>query len=163
MAIKGLKALDAFLQQLPLKIERNILRGALRQGMNVIKADAQFHLDANGNVKTGLLRLGLKVSTVVKGGKAIAVLKVTGKHGYVAKWIEFGTVAHVIRGKNGKMLAFAGGLHRSVNHPGTRPEPFMRPALDRRPSAVLIAVGEAIKKRLTKEGLDARDVEIEEA
>jgi hypothetical protein len=37
----------------------------------------------------------------------------------------------------------------------------MRPALDGKAGEALVAVGEAIKKRLTKQGLDASGVDLE--
>jgi HK97 gp10 family phage protein len=160
--VKGLRELQAFLDQLPAKVEKNILRSALRQGANAIKAEAQQQLASNGNVKTGELSKGLKVSTNAKGGRVTASLKAKGKHGHIAHWIEFGTRPHLIKGKNGQALAFAGGIYKAINHPGMRPRPFLRPALDGAAGMALVAVGEAIKKRLTKEGIDASDVEIDE-
>lgn len=160
--VTGLKELQAFLDQLPAKVERNILRSALRAGANVVKAEAQQQLASHGNVKTGQLSRGLKVSTRAKGGTVTATLKAKGEHSHIAHWIEFGTAAHRIAGKKGKMLAIAGGRYKAVNHPGIKAKPFMRPALDSKSGAALVAVGEAIKKRLTKEGINASDVEIDE-
>jgi hypothetical protein len=47
-----------------------------------------------------------------------------------AAWMEEGTAPHVIRPK-GKALFWEGAEHpyALVNHPGTRPQPFLRPAL----------------------------------
>jgi HK97 gp10 family phage protein len=160
--IKGFDELQNMLDSLPAKLEANVMRGALRQGANVIKAEAQQNLVSNGNVKTEELSRGLKVSTRLKGGKVTASVKAKGKHGYIARWIEFtGAAPHIIKGKNGKALAFAGGVYKAINHPGFKPKPFMRPALDGKASAALVAVGEAIKKRLTKQGLNAADIDIE--
>lgn len=155
--ITGLKELQAFLDQLPAKVEANIMRGALRAGANVVKAEAQ----ANVPVKTGALKAGLKVSTRSRRGVVTASVKAGGKHGYIAKWIEFGTAAHFIKPKTAKSLFFAGLFSDGVDHPGSRPKPFMRPALDSQAQSALQAVGEAIKKRLNKEGLNASGVEME--
>lgn len=160
--VTGLKELQAFLDALPQKLEQNIMRAALRAGANVVKAEAQQQLASHGNVKTGEMSKGLKVSTRAKGGMVTASVRAKGKHGYIAHWIEFGTAAHTISGKNGKALAFAGGVYKEVHHPGIKAAPFMRPALDGKSGAALVAVGEAIKKRLTKQGIDASDVEIDE-
>jgi HK97 gp10 family phage protein len=160
--VTGLKELQAFLDALPAKMEQNIMRSALRAGANVVKAEAQRQLASHGNIKTGVLSKGLKVSTRAKRGVVTATVKAKGKHGHVAHWIEFGAAAHTISGKNGKALAFAGGVYKSVHHPGIKPVPFMRPALDGKSGAALVAVGEAIKKRLTKEGINASHVEIDE-
>lgn len=160
--VTGLKELQEFLSALPVKMERNILRSALRAGANVVKAEAQQQLASHGNVKTGELSRGLKVSTRAKGGKVTATLRARGKHSHIAHWIEFGTAAHIIAGKKGKMLTFAGRTFKAINHPGIKAKPFMRPALDGKAGAALVAVGEAIKKRLTKEGINASDVEVDE-
>lgn len=145
-------------------MEKNIMRGALRAGAKLVQAEAKAQLASHGNMKTGVLADGLKISTRSKGGKVIASVKAKGKHGYIARWIEFtGAAPHVIKGKNGKALAFAGGLYTYVLHPGMKAKPFMRPAMDSKAGAAVVAVGEAIKKRLTKQGIDTPDVEINEA
>lgn len=161
--VKGLAELNKFLEQMPLKVANNVLRGALRAGANVIKTEAQAQLTAHGNVKTGVLSAGLRVSTRNKGGLVAATLITKGKHGYVANWIEYGAAAHEIRPKGAKSLFFAGVFGKSVQHPGIKAKPFMRPALDMRAGAAVVAVGEYVKKRLaTKHGLDTSDIEIEE-
>jgi len=49
-----------------------------------------------------------------------------------------------------------------LNHPGVKPRPFMRPALDNRAADALKETGEYIRKRLaTKHGLDTADIVIE--
>lgn len=155
--VTGLKELQAFLDQLPAKVEANIMRAALRQGANVVRAQAQ----ANVPVKSGLLKAGIKVSTRSRRGVVTASIKAGGKHGFLAKWLEYGTAAHFIKPKNAKSLFFAGLMRDSVDHPGVKPKPFLRPALDSQAQAALLAVGEAIKKRLAKQGLDASGVDLE--
>lgn len=155
--VKGLADLQAFLDQLPAKMEQNIMRAALRQGANVVREEAK----TNVPVKSGLLRDGLKVSTSSRRGVVTAKVKAGGKHVFLARWIEFGTAAHLIKPKIAKSLFFFGQFSEGVAHPGAAPKPFMRPALDSQAQAALLAVGEAIKKRLTKQGLDASGVELE--
>ncbi len=156
--VKGLSDLQAFLDQLAPKVERNIMRGALRAGMKPIQEDAKQH----AAVASGLLRDGLKISTRAKGGTVTASLKSTGKHGFLAHWIEFGTTAHTITAKNMKSLSVGGMFFQSVDHPGAKAHAFMRPALDARAQDAVVAAGNYIKDRLsTKEGLDTSDVMIE--
>ena len=155
--VKGLAELQKFLDQLPAKLEANVMRSALRAGANIVKAQAR----QNVPVKTGKLRDGLKVSTSSRRGRVTAKVKATGKHAHIAPWLEYGTAAHKITAKKGKGLFFGGLFVKGVQHPGFRPKPFMRPALDSKAQEATIAVGEAIKKRLAKKhGLDASDVEI---
>ncbi|MER7814544.1 hypothetical protein [Streptomyces sp. NPDC096153] len=48
-----------------------------------------------------------------------------------AEWVENGTPPHVIRPRNAKALFWPGAEHPygQVNHPGTKAQPFLRPAL----------------------------------
>lgn len=155
--VTGLAELQKMLDTLPAKLEANVMRGALRAGMKPVKEEAQ----TRAAVASGALRDGLKVSSGMRYGKAVVSLKARGKHGYLARWIEYGTSAHKILPKNRKALVIGGQLVNSVDHPGTRAQPFMRPALDTRAQDAVVAAGEYIKKRLaTKEGLDTADIEI---
>lgn len=45
-----------------------------------------------------------------------------------AKYVEFGTPPHIIRAKDKKALYWKGATHpvKSVQHPGTAPQPFIR-------------------------------------
>lgn len=187
--VKGLAELQKLLDELPAKIEKNIMRGALRAGANVVKAQAQ----ANIHSVSGELARSLRVSTNAKGGKVIA--KVVAGKGFGAKgtppknlplWVEYGTKAHLISVKDkpsrmtrrglkdfairtiNKMIArgslVIGGnlVGPMVKHPGAAPNPFMRPALDTQAQAAVIAAGEYIKARLaTQHGLDTADVMLE--
>lgn len=156
--VKGLSELQRFLDVLPAKIEQNIMRSALRAGANVVKDEAKNNVP----VKSGLLRDGLKVSTRSRRGVVSASVKATGKHAFVAKWVEFGTAAHRIVPKAAKSLFFGGMFAEGIDHPGSNAKPFMRPALDNRAQDAIVAVGEKIKKRLTKAGIEgAGDVELE--
>lgn len=149
--IAGGRELDAFLQQLSVKVERNILRSALRAGANVIKDAAK----ANVPVKTGALRKSLQVTTGSKGATVTAKLKARGKVAPHAHLVEFGTKPHKIapKGKKGA-LAINGNFVGAVSHPGSRPKPFMRPAFDGNSTPAIAAVGAKIRERLTEQGIN---------
>lgn len=156
--VTGLKELNAFLQQLPVKLEANVLRAALRAGANVVKEEAKALVP----VDSGTLRDGLKVSTRSRRGRVTATIRTTGKHAHVAQWLEYGTAAHRIIAK-GKGMYFGGAWVKAVEHPGVKPKPFMRPALDAKAQDAVVASAVYMRRRLaTKEGLEAAaDVEIE--
>ncbi len=159
--VKGLSALNAFMDQLTPKMERNVCRGGLRAGMNVVKPVAQANIDSI----SGELAKGLKVSTRARGGKVTATLKATGPHAYVAPWLEYGTRPHTITARNRKGLSVGGLFFQSVDHPGIAkgPHAFMLPALDTQAQAAVIATGEYIRGRLSmKHGLDTADIVIGE-
>lgn len=168
---KGLTELGKVLDTLPPKIEKNVTSRAMRAGAKVIKAEVDKNLAKN--VKSGLLRKGIKIVSRSKAGRVQVFVRTTGKHSHVAKWLEWGTQAHLIgarRTAGGRLVAGLGGLaflgifRTVVHHPGINPErtKFMRPAFDAKGVESIIATAEAMKKILeTKEGLDVPDTEIE--
>jgi HK97 gp10 family phage protein len=166
--VKGLAELNKFLQELPVKMEANIMRGALRAGLKPIKEDAVQNCpvgDPNEENRVkyggyrGALRDSIRVSARIdkKNGKVVARLVVggKGKNGadvWYAHLIELtGASAHSLSRKKGGEL----------NHPGFRPKPFMRPALDAQANNAVLAAGQYIKKRLaTKNGINTADIEL---
>lgn len=174
--VKGLDQLQALLDSLAPKIERNILRGALRAGANVVKTEAKAMCpvgppSASGakryKLYAGALRDSIRVSVKAKGGRVTASVKAGGKlkNGadvFYAHIVERGAVAHEIKAKSGGFLAIGGGIYRKVDHPGMKAKPFMRPALDGRAQDAVVAAAEYMKARLSsKHGLDVSDIDVE--
>jgi hypothetical protein len=94
--------------------------------------------------KTGNLGRTIRLGTVTENAASI-IAGGQGGVGY-ARYVEFGTRAHVIVPRTRKVLAWGGdrrlsGSLRSgakatnfatrVNHPGTQAKPFLRPAAER--------------------------------
>lgn len=148
--IRGGRELAQFLGALPVKLEKNIMRSASRAGANVFKAEAKLTVA----VDEGALRDSIRVSVKVKRGVIVASVKAGGKKAPHAHLVEFGTAPHKIEPANAGALAIAGQPVRSVDHPGAKPSPFMRPALDAKSSEAVEAVAAQIRKRLTKEGIN---------
>ena len=79
------------------------------------------------NDQTGRLRGSIRTRRAAEGGLDV----VAGNDGKIvyASFMETGTAPHIISGKNGGMLRFQINgqwvQKRSVNHPGTKPRPFM--------------------------------------
>ena len=157
--ILGGKALAKMLSELPLKIERNIMRSALRAGASVIAAEARR------NVPTDTLELKRSIRTssnakrgVVEANAVVGNRKT--KKGWYATFVEFGTAPHLIRaGKNKPALSFRdrnGIWHRvlEVNHTGAQAKPFMRPAFDSKGEEAVKAVADKIRERLTDQNIN---------
>lgn len=160
--ITGGKELSDFLKTLPKKLERNVMRGAMRAGAKVI-ADA-----AKNNVPTrmGKLKKSIRVSSKSNKGMITASAKAGNKKVFYASWVEFGTAPHKIiaqkmflrfKAKDGNTVTTY-----SVNHTGAISKPFMRPALDTKAADSIRAVGGYIKARMSKQGLDAPDITVSE-
>lgn len=167
--VKGLADLQRALDELPAKIEANIMRGALRAGAKVMAEEARrlapegppsAESAAKYGGRRGLLRDSIRVSVSLKRGQVRARVIAGGKvkgggAAFYAHMVERGTAAHIIAAPPGAKLNVHGVFFRSVMHPGARKQPFMRPALDTMSGAAMEASREYIRNRLsTKHGID---------
>lgn len=171
--VKGLKELDDVLATLPVKIQRNVMRGGMRAGANVIKNEAKDRAPVSppsGEGKRlyghymGALRDSIKVSTSSRRGVIRAFIRAGGKNKktgadvFYAHMVEFGTAAHKIGGK----LKIFGRVISGVDHPGAPARPFLRPAMDAKFGEAVVAMAQYIKLRLsTKHGIDTSDINLE--
>lgn len=178
-AVKGLPELQKYFEQLPEKLEKNVLRAALSKGArelrDVIKPTVPTGKpSAEGARKyghyEGALRDSLRVSSRVKGGEVVASVKVGGRRKgvdvFYAKWVEYGTSAHLIKPtKKGGALYVNGQWLPQVDHPGITEKPFMRPALDNNAQRVTLLIADHMRNRIAKHGINVADLdfEIEEA
>lgn len=177
--VKGLSELNKFLQQLPAQLEANILRGALREGAKVVEADAKARVPED----TGRLKESIRVSTRLKKGRVVASIYAGGRSGakkvmprkggglrvgyelaFYAMWVEYGTAAHkILPRKPGGFLSIGGNFVRGVEHPGTKPRPYMRPALEAKAQEAVLAAANYMKQRLSSKRLGGvgKGVEVE--
>lgn len=154
LAVKGFQELGVFLTQLPVKMEQNILRGALRAGANVIRAAVKSNIPR----KTGELSRSLRVSVRARHGVVTALVKVDA---FPARFIEFGVRPHSIVKRRKKLVIDGKFVGTVVKHPGLRSRPFLRPAADSNARNAALAVGEYIKRRLAiKNGLDTSGIDV---
>jgi HK97 gp10 family phage protein len=161
LKISGLADLKKVLDELPAKIEKNVMRGALRAGGNVIADEARRiapeappTMDGvKRGARIGELRRSIRVTLRMRGksGWINAQIKAGNKVAWYAQMVEFGTARHWIKPKNRKSLFFAGIAREVIDHPGARPKPFMRPALDTKAQAAIEAMADYIRKRLPRE------------
>jgi HK97 gp10 family phage protein len=117
----------------------NALRRALgRQSDDVRRAVVATGVDVQNEarrrcpVDTGRLRSSI-VHRVESDARSTTVE--VGTNVNYAEDVERGTAPHVILPRNKKALYWKGAAHpvAKVNHPGTRPQPFMGPALELAP------------------------------
>lgn len=176
VTIKGLKELDDLLKQLPAEIEANLMRSAMRSGLKEIGGIAKQMLAAEGHVQSGELQRSIRVTfdkkQESKYGWMRGRLLAGNKRAWYAHILEFGSgkyytgkgvkskrAQYVIKAKNKRALFFAGSAIESVVHPGVKPAPYMRPALDSGAQRAINAVAEYLTngiprtiKKLKKNG-----------
>ncbi len=139
------------LESLPDKIERKIGIKAIRAGAWLIINAARQNLQRLGAVKTGNLRKSIGLKTKKAKTHLIGVTigaRIDGEHsGQHAHLVEFGTSPHVIRSR--KLMSDGSTVYgHIVTHPGSRPKPFLRPAIDTNEDAVLLKVGSVVKSEI---------------
>lgn len=173
MRLNGAAEIEGLLKKLPEKVAKRVVVSSLRQGGTVIAKAAKSNLATHGSIVTGALSASIKTITVRNPTMGAAQVKVgiVGKKlnvirpgetkprrigpGTYAKWVEYGTGEHRIEAADGKTLAWGAGgstvFTRSVDHPGAKAKPFMRPAVDTRGPAAARKVVEAAAKGIARE------------
>lgn len=178
-AVGGGRELQELLNTLPGKMQKNINRAGLRAGAAALLPAVKQNIP----VDQGDLRDSARVTSRAKGAEVSASVKVGNKKAWYANLVEYGTKPHYIKvsdvdrgpgrgiGRRGtaarrETLASIRTVNRrvlqiganfvgpSVHHPGTRPRPFMRPAIDENFPQVIQAVTKKIRERLSQQGLN---------
>lgn len=118
----------------------NKVKNAVRTSTFNVERYAKDNITKNGNVDTGHLRRSVtsKVSTF-EG--------IVSNNVKYARIIEEGSKAHKIRPRVKKALYWKGASHpvKEVNHPGTKPYPFLEPALKKEESNFLKELEKAVE------------------
>jgi hypothetical protein len=172
--IRGIEGVYKFLDELPAKMQKNVVRGSLRAAAKPVLAMAKnaapvgppsvegkrlYKLYAGALRDSGRLvariRGGVVRVSVVFGGRS----KKTGAIVFYAHIIEFtGAVWHMITAKNRKALSFGGLFFQSVSHPGMRPKPFLRRSADAQFVTAVTECAKYVKGKMTKQGLETSEI-----
>lgn len=159
--IEGLAELDKLLKQFAPRVEANILRGSLNAANKVILERAK----ELAPVDDGDLKASIRVTSKIKRktGWVESNIVAGNKQAFYARFIEYGTAQfysgtgqsnrrpYVIRPRTKKSLFFGGVAREEVNHPGIKPQPFMRPAFDSKQDEALAQFARYMKGRIDKE------------
>ena len=162
-AVTGLAELDKILKTLPAKVEGSVMRGALRAGQKVIMEEAKGMVPVDQGDLRDSIRIQFRRKSLKRGWVRMHLVAGNAKAWY-ANLIEFGTASYYTgKGKSVRKpyqikpkkqpgaLLFGGKVRETVTHPGIRPRPFMRPAVDKAQGRALDAVGDYIRRRLPRE------------
>lgn len=158
--IQGLAELNKMLQLLPSNVEKNILRGGLRAGAAVFRDKTRENIPA----QMLALKRSIRITTNSRSGRITATVVAGNRDAYYAHWIEYGTASYytgkgktvgrpyAIRPRGGiAALKFNNIYMGSVIHPGVKPRPYMRPAVDAGTQEALRAMVDYMKSRIEKE------------
>lgn len=163
--LKGRAAVSRYMAQLPEQIVAGLLRGAGRTAANVIAEEAR-----DRSISTEVAS-AVKVKVKRDGFRVVAKIQVKGKGAYIAPWLEYGTAPHFISvdasqrrgmsvGRINDLAKEEGSSHSlviggkfvgaTVFHPGARPHPFLRPALDAKGADAVKAAQSYINSQISK-------------
>lgn len=133
--------------------------GALAKSIRYVMGDVALassgNLSAGGGARSRGSRTGGSAGGVVRGDPDLSATLVAGdREAWMARLVEFGSKAHVIRPKNTQGSLSINGRWlppgEAVDHPGARPHPFFygpfRAAKKRIKRRVSSAIGKAVKK-----------------
>lgn len=156
---RGGRDIEAALKQLPGSVAGRVLRAALAKAGNVIRDDARKTLKGRGHTRGTYM--GVIVQRQRNPTPHTALVSVGYRsHIFWLKFLEDGTPPHPISVKNSKVLGFLddGGewvtWGRHFPHPGTKKQPWLRPAFDGKHRQALdtfgVEIWDAIRKATAK-------------
>lgn len=177
--VKGIQELQLALLELPKKIAKNALRGAVYAGARIIAQEAKLKAPvytgsvAQGHPPPGTLKRSIITKQIPEKSNAfnqtfyVTVRKgkkyqKQGKKGnlsqdaYYANWVEFGH-HYAPRGKHGygsrkqAMQAVRSGQAMISGSYYMAPKPFMRPAFDSKANEATEAIKERLAQRIIEE------------
>lgn len=168
--VSGRSGVDAYFASAPAKLE-NILRGAARAGAGVVADEIKVRTPSEE------VRDNLRIRT--QRGDGQIVVRIDLKPGWarsVGTWLEYGTSGHFIsvddsqrggrgigrinqqvREADGDASLVIGGkfVGKTVWHPGARPHPAFRPALDAKERDAIATAQGYINARVGRGGINA--------
>ncbi len=167
---KGRAEVSRYMRQIPVVLETKVLRGAARAGGQVIADEAKLRANSEP------VREGVIIRTKSEDGRV--VVRISVREGWARSlgiWAEYGTDPHFIsvdasqsegksvrrineQAKEGSLIIGGKFVGTTVLHPGARPHPFLRPALDNKQAEAIAAAQGYITTRLAREGLGGAEV-----
>lgn len=166
--VRGREEVARYFASLPDKIARNLLPGAARAAAKVVAAEAEQRCVSSE------VRGAIKVRVKRGDDQVVGRVEVRGPGAFMGPWLEWGTAPHLITvdasqsggrtaGRINRLAKENGGNHSlviggkfvgdTVMHPGARPHPFLRPALDTKEAEAFSAAQGFITAKLARSGL----------
>lgn len=127
------------------------LAESIRYQMGDVDLASSGNLSAGGAGRSRGSRFKGSAGGVVRGDPDLTATIIAGnREAWYARQVEFGTKPHTIEPKNTQGSLYIGGRWNppgaSVQHPGTRPQPFFYGPFRARKKAATSAVAKAISK-----------------
>jgi hypothetical protein len=158
VTVRGRQEVRDYIASAPEQLTK-LLRGAARAAAKVVAEEAKSRSISSE------VAGAIKVATRTDEGRIVALVQVKGDGAYIAPWLEYGTAPHFIsvddsqrQGmsvgrvnkslKEGSLIINGQFVGSTVFHPGARPFPFLRPALDAKEREAIAAAQTYINARV---------------
>jgi len=165
VTVRGQGDVRQFLASIPDQLEDKVLRGAARAGAKVIAEEAKAR-----SISTEV-SASIKVRTRLEASRVVGLVQADMGRSNLPLWLEYGTAPHFISvddsqregrsvrkvNENGSLLIGGKFVGDTVYHPGARPHPFMRPALDSSEGEAIAAAQAYINRHVTRNGIVGDD------
>lgn len=155
LKIEGLAELRKALLELPKELHKGPLRAAVSAGAGVVQKKArELAPSGEGTLKRAIYRTRSREGSSAVQEMAIVGIRYgkryrrRGLDAWYWRFIEFGTKRHAIRTRAGVLADADRNLvfGRTVQHPGVKMQPFLRPAFEQTKDAQV----ETLRARLAK-------------
>ena len=166
--VRGREAVRRYFKQLPEDIQGKLLVGAARAGGKVIQGEAKERVNSEA------VRSEIKLTVRRDADRIIARVGLSkGWALSVGVWLEYGTDPHYItvddsqrqgmsanrinrlKKREGVLVINGNPVGKTVLHPGAKPNPFLRPALDTKEGEAVFAAQAYINARVRSGGIAA--------
>ncbi len=152
-SVEGLSELLAQLDTLPVKLERNVVRWALRKAARDVALPAVQQAVPVG--RTGELRKSVRVRVRSDRGLPQAMVTIGNKKAWYGHIVERGTFkkphGYMIRVKRANALFLSGIFRKEVRHPGIKGKFFFKRSVERSVAPVTNYFVELLRARLPRE------------
>lgn len=169
--VTGKAGVRQYIASIPEAFEKKILPGAARAGGKIIQDEAKSRVTSD-EVRGAIVQR-------VRREPGLVSVRITVRPGWTmarATWLEYGTAPHFIAVDESQRqgmsvgrintLQQAGSLviggkfvGKTIWHPGARPNPFLRPALDAKEAEAVAAAQTYVTTRVARLGLGGADGE----
>lgn len=162
VAVKGFADLDRALRELPTAVGKGVVRRALAEAAAPMVARAKALAPRDRGDLAGAIALSTRLTARQRrerrnlpgdtaAGAVELFLGAAWPEGAHAHLVEFGTAPHSIRARRAQTLARGEtAFGARVEHPGARPQPFLRPAWDAEKHPTLDRFGRALWRQIER-------------
>lgn len=142
--IHGLDEIERRLQKLPEKLRRKSLKEVLQKGLDLVADEARIRAPRRGINKgwEAFIDRGTRLADAIVTKVSVTAKAAAGKVGIDTK-----------KARHGHLLEFGTKPHKigKRQHPGSKPRPFMRPAIDSKGDDSLNTMASKLVKAVEKE------------